>query len=78
MRLCYQGHDKMKIQCPSLRIRGLSGPNFSAFSRIRTEYRELLIISAYTVQMLENMGKMETRITPNTDTFYAVFRFRAI
>ena len=75
MRFCYQGHDKMKIQCLSLRIRGR---NFSAFSRIRTEYREIIIISAYTVQMLENMGKMETRITPNTDTFYAVFRFRAI
>ena len=75
MRLCYQGHDKMKIQCLSLRIRG---PDFSAFSRIRTEYREILIISAYTVQMLENMGKMETRVTPNTETFYAVFRFRAI
>ena len=36
---------------------------FPAFSRI---------ISPYSVRMRENAGKMRTRITPNTDTFYAV------
>ena len=35
---------------------------WSAFSRIRTEYGEIL-----------ECGKMRTRITPNTDTFHAVF-----
>ena len=40
---------------------------FSAFSRIRTEYGEI------RSKMQENAGKMRTRITPNTDTFYAVF-----
>ena len=42
-----------------------------AFSRIRTEYGEILRISPYPVRMRENAGKMRTRITPNTDTFYA-------
>ena len=46
---------------------------FPAFSRIETEYTEILRISPYSVQMQENAGKMRTRITPNTDTFYAVF-----
>ena len=42
---------------------------WSAFSRIRTEYGEILWdirISLYSVRM----RKMRTRITPNTDTFY--------
>ena len=45
---------------------------WSAFSRIRTEYGEILRISPYLVRMQENAGKMRIRITPNTDTFYAV------
>ena len=36
---------------------------FPAFPHIRTEYGEILG---------ENAGKMRTRITPNTDTFYAM------
>ena len=54
---------------------------FPAFSRIRTEYGEILYISPYSVQMLENAGKMPTRMTPNKDTcllrsvhhFYGLF-----
>ena len=42
------------------------------FSRIRTEYGEILHTSPYSVIMRENAGKMRTRITLNTDTFYAV------
>ena len=38
---------------------------FPAFSRIRTEYGEILVSQ-------EIAGKLRTRITPNTDTFYAV------
>ena len=45
---------------------------FPSFSRIRTEYGEILRISLDSVRMWENAGKMRTRITPNTDTFYAV------
>ena len=44
---------------------------FSAFPCIWTEYGELRI-SPYSVRMYENAGKMQTRITPSTDTFYAV------
>ena len=31
-------------------------------------------ISPYSVRMAEKAGKMQTRIPPNTDTFYAVFK----
>ena len=41
---------------------------WSAFFRIGTEYGE----TPYSVPMRENAGKMRTRITPNTDTFYAL------
>ena len=41
---------------------------WSAYSRIRTEYGEILRISPYSV-------RMRTRITPNTDTFYAMLTF---
>ena len=60
---------------------------FQAFSRIRTRsYFGPLFFphspafglnterySVYSVRMQENEGKMRTRITPNTDTFYAVY-----
>ena len=39
---------------------------WSTFSRTRTEYGEILRISPYSV-------RMRTRITPNTNTCYAVF-----
>ena len=45
---------------------------FPKFSRIWTEYEEVLRISRYQVQIPENAWKIPTRITPNTDTFYAV------
>ena len=45
---------------------------FPAFSRIWTEYGEIPSISPYSVRILENAGKMRTRTTPNTDTFYTV------
>ena len=45
---------------------------FTAFSRIRTEFGELLRICPYSVRRLENAGKIRTRITPNTDAFYAL------
>ena len=43
---------------------------WSAFSRIRTEYREIQSISPYSVKY----GKIRTRVTPNTDTFHALIR----
>ena len=49
---------------------------FPAFSRIRTEYGVIVCISPYSVRMRENAGKMQTRITLNTDTFYAVILTR--
>ena len=44
----------------------------SVFSRIRTEYGKILHISPYSVRLRGNAGKMRTRITLNTDNFYAV------
>ena len=45
---------------------------FPAFSCIWTEYGKILRISPYSVRMWENAGKMRTRTTPNTDSFYVV------
>ena len=44
----------------------------SVSSLIRTEYGEMLSIFPHSVRMWENVGKIRTRIPPNTDTFYAV------
>ena len=52
----------------SVRIRSFSGPHFSAFGLNTKRYSESLRIQS-------KCGKMRTRITPNTDTFYAVYRF---
>ena len=57
----------------SVRIRSYSGPHVSHISLIRTEYGR---ISPYLVRLRENAGKMRTRITPNTYTFYAVKIFQ--
>ena len=46
---------------------------FPAFSLIRTEYGEIRSIFPFSLRMLENEGKIRTRITPTTDTFYAVY-----
>ena len=46
---------------------------FPTFSRIRAEYGEIRSISPYLVRMRENAEKMWTRITPNTEAFYAVY-----
>ena len=45
---------------------------FSAFFLIRIEYGEIRNIFPYSVQILENAGNIQTRITPNMNTFYAV------
>ena len=42
---------------------------WSAFPRIRTEYRKTQSISPYSVRMRENT---KTRKNPNTDTFHTV------
>ena len=43
---------------------------WSVFSHIRTKYRE---IRSYIQEYIQSeSGKIRTRITPNTDTFYAV------
>ena len=47
-------------------------PIFLTFTRIWTEYGGILRISPYSVQMRQNAGKMQTRRTQNTDTYYAV------
>ena len=54
---------KKIIHCiRSARVWSYSGPYFSTFSRIRTEYGEIR-------SMRENAGKIGTRNTANTDTF---------
>ena len=45
---------------------------FPMFSHIPAEYGEMRSNSPYSVLMRKNAGKMRTRITRNTDSFYAV------
>ena len=56
-------------------IRSYSGRHFSG---IFPHLVWIRCISPYSVQMRENAGKMRTRITPNTDSFYAVILCRSI
>ena len=64
----------------SVHIRSHSGPHFSRIfphlDWIRSDTEHLSVslrISPYSVRMRKNAGKMRTRITPNTDSFYAVW-----
>ena len=50
----------------SVGIRSYSGPHFPVFGLNRERYVSLLIQS--------ECGKKRTRITPNTDTFYAMLK----
>ena len=50
----------LREKCPYLKL------FWSPYSRIRTEYDEILRISPYSVLM----RKMRARITPNTDSFW--------
>ena len=49
----------------SVHIRSYSGPHFPAF-RLNTERYSV------SLRIQSECGKMRTRITPNTDTFYTV------
>ena len=55
-----------KLHCvKSVRIRSYSGPYFNVFGLNRERYRVYLPIQS-------ECGKIRTRVTPNTDTFYLV------
>ena len=49
----------------SVRIRSYSGPHFPVFGLNTERY-------SVSLRIQSECGKMRTRITPNTDTFYAV------
>ena len=55
-----ENEGRMRKMCPCLEL------FWSACGKI-------LRISPYSVQMRKKAGKMWTRITPNTDAFYAVY-----
>ena len=55
----------------SVRIRSFSGPYFPAFG-LNTE------IYSVSLRIQFECGKIRTRKTPNTDTFYAVLRLRIV
>ena len=48
-----------------VRIQSYSGPHFHAFGLNTERY-------SVSLRILSECGKMRTRITPNTDTFYTV------
>ena len=51
----------------SVRVRSYPGPHFLHSNWIRKDTEYLFVFS-------RNAGKVQTRITPNTDTFHAVFK----
>ena len=55
----------LRVKCPYWEL------YWSEFSRIQTEYREILRISV-SLHIQSECGKIRTRITLNTDTFHAV------
>ena len=57
-----------------VRILTYSGPHFSRIFQ-HSDWIRRDNMSPYSVQMRENLGKMRTRITQNTDSFYAVNAF---
>ena len=59
-------HFAASVHCvKSVRIRSYSGPHFPAFELNTERYR-------VSLHFQSQCGKMRTRITPNTVTFYAV------
>ena len=53
----------------NVRIRSYSGPHFSAFGPNTERY-------SVSLRIQSGCGKMRTRITPKTDTIYAVFSLK--
>ena len=56
----------------SVRIQNYSGPHFSAFG-LNTERYSVSLRYTISLSIQSKCGKIRTRITPNTSTFYAVF-----
>ena len=52
----------------SVHIRSYSGPHFATFGLNTKRY-------SVSLRVQSECGKMQTRITPNTDTFYALLTF---
>ena len=56
---------QVNIHCVKIvSIQSYSGPYFTAFE-----------LNTYSVRIQSECGKIRTRITPNTETFYAVIPF---
>ena len=67
---CFGMWDFISVHCvKSVRIRSYSGPHFPAFGLNTERYR-------VSLRILSECEKMPTRITPNTNTFYAVVAMR--
>ena len=56
----------------SVRIRSYSGSYFPAFELNRERYSVPISIQSVSLRIQSKYMKMQTRITPNMDTFYAV------
>ena len=56
---------KVKHSVQNVRIRNYSGPHFLAFGLNTERY-------GVSLRIQSECGKIRTRTTPNTDTFYAV------
>ena len=63
--ICIDENFISKIYLKSVRVRSDSGPHFPAFGLNTKRY-------FVSLRTQSKCGKMRTRITPNTHTFYAV------
>ena len=57
----------------SVRIRSYSGLHFSRIFPHSDWIQRIQCISPYSVRMWENVGKIQTEISPNTESFQAVY-----
>ena len=73
MNIC-QPDSSIHLLCDRQSVKRVSIRSYSAlyFSWIFPHSDWIQRDSPYSVQMRENPGKMQTRITPNTDSFYTV------
>ena len=66
-KLATKKKNKLFYCVKSVHIRSYSGPHFPAFGLNTERY-------GISLRIQFECGKMRTRITPNTNTFYTVFR----
>ena len=69
-------HGMHKFRNPICTVISASATKLEILPSVEMVSLRIWSISSYSVRMQENAEKIQTRITPNTDTFYAAQRSR--